>query len=972
MEFRSAERRNSEYPENSEHLLASRYPQLMRWALILARNDHAKAEEIVQEFCLYATVAKPDFRHVANLDGYLYTCLRHIYTSSLAKASRDALRLVNLEDYDSFAMAVSSRITGDELQRQNDLRRACAWAVWRKESSKTASYFILHFFHGYARQEIADLARVTMATIYNKLKAARSEVGSYLQDAGKLKVVGRHDAPAPKLSWHVVPVSELFAELRQTILQARIGDCLPDLELRALYGTPNQVPIPCELLAHVVSCERCLHIVDRMGRRPTLKDREPLDVFGYSPRDGGESPAAGGNPTFERMMKDVHKKWKRIYDHRPQSLSITLNGEISASHDVRSQHNRLSARLEAVKGANFVEVFSEQDVRLALLPVEFGRPETGAVQQMRIDLSDARWLELTLSFDGLGLESEVLYCDPALSYKLEEEEAPAIVTSMAEPRKVPTIFEATWHRLRGLASPAIAWALALLLAAGLGYWLYSSRRMPLRATAVLNKASQAESAALRGQTEHQIVRLEEVSSDTGTRLAGTIDLWKDGNGARYVRRLYDEHHHLLAVEWRAHGQDLAKKRTTRQPDSLVGQFWNQDLSASAFASIEDGEPRVRAIGDGYEFTRTGPSQRYPQLVSATLVLNGRYEAVEQLLRVQTGSGVRQLRFIQESYELKPSHSVPDQTFEGTGEAVRRGHLLASPHGLTEDDGVKLAELEISVLYILRSLRADTGIPIEVTRTPGGRVEVDGVVPTESLKRQINTRLHGLANAQFLDLKIAGGGQAPGLRGPVHSAPLESYEVSQTRFAADAPVRHFFASNGLAGDVLDQAVFKFSSNALARSQRALQHAYALDRLGTAVTGDELRSVSEKSQREWTEMVLEHARGEQSELRSLQEQLATVWPEESKDQEPGATAIEIGNPSQYARAARSLLEQASRLNQDMGELFTANGRTPEGVADQDTILKTMTVTQALHDSSRITDFATQLSETAEGKRAATANQ
>ena len=101
MEFRSAERRNSEYPENSEHLLASRYPQLMRWALILARNDHAKAEEIVQEFCLYATVAKPDFRHAANLDGYLYTCLRHIYTSSLAKASRDALRLVNLEDYDS-------------------------------------------------------------------------------------------------------------------------------------------------------------------------------------------------------------------------------------------------------------------------------------------------------------------------------------------------------------------------------------------------------------------------------------------------------------------------------------------------------------------------------------------------------------------------------------------------------------------------------------------------------------------------------------------------------------------------------------------------------------------------------------------------------------------------------------------------------------------------------------------------------
>ena len=111
-------------------------------------------------------------------------------------------------------MAIASRKPSDALQQQNDLRGLCSYAVWRKESSKTASYFILHFFHGYERHEIANIACVTMATIYNKLKTTRSEAGAYLRDAGKIKIMGQSDPPAPDLRWHVVPVSELFTELR--------------------------------------------------------------------------------------------------------------------------------------------------------------------------------------------------------------------------------------------------------------------------------------------------------------------------------------------------------------------------------------------------------------------------------------------------------------------------------------------------------------------------------------------------------------------------------------------------------------------------------------------------------------------------------------------------------------------------------------------------------------------------------------
>src|ERR1700722_9256593 len=96
----------------ADQLLATHYARLLQWAIGLARGDRGKAEEIVQEFCLYVTAVKPDLSGIGNLDGYLYTCLRHIYLSSLARASREALRVVSVEDFDSFALAVSSQPAG--------------------------------------------------------------------------------------------------------------------------------------------------------------------------------------------------------------------------------------------------------------------------------------------------------------------------------------------------------------------------------------------------------------------------------------------------------------------------------------------------------------------------------------------------------------------------------------------------------------------------------------------------------------------------------------------------------------------------------------------------------------------------------------------------------------------------------------------------------------------------------------------
>src|ERR1700722_4598296 len=212
----------------AEQLLASYYNQLLKWGAVLTRGDEAKAQDIVHEFCLYVTLAMPDLSGVANLDGYLYTSLRHIYLSGLARSSREAQHFISVAEFDSVESALVANRSDDPLQRQNDLRRICGYAVWRKESSKSSSYFILHFFHGYSRREIAELACLPISVIYDKLKVARTEVKSYLHEPDKLRIVNRNLPPGPALQWSLSPPDELFRELHETILHARVSECLSE------------------------------------------------------------------------------------------------------------------------------------------------------------------------------------------------------------------------------------------------------------------------------------------------------------------------------------------------------------------------------------------------------------------------------------------------------------------------------------------------------------------------------------------------------------------------------------------------------------------------------------------------------------------------------------------------------------------------------------------------------------------------
>jgi len=975
--------------ERTDQVLERYYGQLVAWGTLLTRGDEGKALDLVHDFCLNLTVTKPDLSGVRDMDGYLYKSLRHIYLSGLAQSSREALQFVNVAEFDSVQFALSPHLSSDRLQRQNDLRRICSYSVWRKAQTKSASYFILRYFHGYHHNEIAELARTNLAAIYSKFRRFRVEVRSFLEEPGKLQFTNREVPPTPKLRWTPLSSVDLFKELRKHILDARTGDCLTEEELIALYSAESLKPISCSLLSHIVSCERCLALVDNHLQRPTLKDREPLDevsdISDSTNIQTSKSPAV----SREKLFRSVRRHCTEVLEHRPRTLSIAVDGKILASHDVQGQRNVLSARIERPESASFVEVFSEQNIRLALLSVGELPPEGPHEQTQRVILSDERWLDLTLAFDGLGLHSEVVYFDPALAPDLVEEDdadASVRVVSRSQPHRIGDVDIRSWagapawttpirRLLRHLTpTPVVAWALAIACVFGVaGYFVFRSENtVPvLTAHEVLSRSIQAEAASLSGQTEHQVFRFEEATADGTIVKQGSIDLWKDGDDKRSMRRLYDAQHRLIAAEWKQqsgdHGEypaDDDSRRSSTDDGRLLDNVWKQDISPVAFQNLRGDKTEIRRTEDGYELTTSEMESSHPQLVSATLVLDRHYHPIREVMRLRDGADVREVRFIQADYERRPSSSVPDAIFDPSDQGLhsRMDRRPILSRSLTNN--AQLAELHIAALYQLNRLDADASEPIEVDQTSDGRIRVSGTVADDSRKQQILSQLSLLNDHQLLDLQIISAQDviraAKAQRAT--NGSISTYDLDETKAPANAILRGYFQSQGLTGEPLDAAVRAFSREALGHAQRALQNASALSRLGNAFPAADFRSISFSSQQQWTEMTAKHAAALEVELRNLQDQMARLSP--SQSQQPGTNNMDalISDPPAFARATQQLLLKTKQLNQTVGSEFASGQSSDTPPTNIDSLVTMTSAAIPLEEAANVTSFAVQLNAAA----------
>ena len=757
----------SPFSPDSIHRILSRYfEQLGEWSRILARGDRAAAEETVQDLCLHLTLAQPDLSRVDNLDNYLYMCLRNLYVSNLARVSRERLRVIQVEDCDAVGM-VAADGGSDTVDVQNKLLRICDFVISRKYSSKSASHFILQFFLGYRRSDIALLARVPIGAIYNGLKDTRIELREHLSAVEKIRPISRRAAPERELLRAALSSDLFLKELRSIILDAGSAGCVAEKELINAYQQPGAPPVGCRELAHLAGCECCLKKIERALQ---LDDHDgPLDGL-----DVDYQPKAEEGKRFDATMRLVQKRREQLLERRPALLAIAVDGHVVAFHAIESARNSLSSRVEAASAVRFIEVFDEYGDRLAYISLEDKHALAAKeARSQQISLSDDRWLRLDVRFDGLGIHAEVNYVDPALAPVGAPQQSP-------DPRTTPSFWEHLWwpDRIRLAPWGAVAF-LSLLLAsfvgiAGYRYTHPSWQDVLAHAQAVAQVPSPTE-------TLHQTLRIENVMGSENGSVLGSVDVWRRSN-KNVVRRLYNAQQRLLATSVASEDGTssirVEKDATIAQQDREIVESgaWRSDVSTADLNIRQKTAAEASRNLDGFEVAQHEDGQ--DGILLRTLQLDRNYQVRAERIRFQTNEGISEVRLVQTLLRKVSNREVPASTFPQSHEMTTPGaqnkrNLQTDSAGNAAEDA-NGANLEVEVLFELFKQKVDTGQPIEVSPIAGGRVRMTGTLADTHLLATIRARVATLPNANRVDFQIYSAAEATSA---AHRGNAQSQELA---------------------------------------------------------------------------------------------------------------------------------------------------------------------------------------------------
>lgn len=961
-----------ELPREHERVFAERYAEVVGWALKLTNGDQPTAHDLAHDAFMLFTLVRPDLSVIHNVDAYLYTLLRNLHISYLRKASREMLQSVSLEEFDSIRQALSTSEHVSSVSVQNELRQICAFACRRKEATKSASVLILRFFYDYLPNEVADIALLNVSAVYNRLLAARKEIAKAKRSQWEMSGAGT----LPSLQIHAVPVDALLAELRNMLFAARSGECLPAEELLGLYRRSLPVPITSTLLAHLVSCERCLDLLNDLMKRPHTHQRVPGESMDREdPRNArdthttkrsihhviGRSSAL--NEQRRRLLAGGMRRREEVYQHRPAQLCIAVNGELQASHTIQAETSELKSHIDYGAHVEFVEVFSEQGVRLLLANVGNAPPQGPHERHFAVKLSEGRLLELFLAFSSQGLSVEVRYHDPEFA-RIEaaeiDERRDAIVImaaperTQAEPvpvQSVPAVLTRLGRALRYLLpSPGWIVATALAICAVFGLFFYR-HQAPTRIDAadLLTRAVVREQGAVAAErAEHRSLRIEKMAADGVVVERGHTDVWREQ--AKLARRFYDEQDHLLAGEWRD-GQHAwsygkagglqARNQLDASPVPVPDDVWQVEPSADVFS-------RTAAHAESMHVTETAADYRIeaslpassisaPHLVGAALVLERKtLHAQSETLWFSNGESYR---IVEASYDQPRISDVGPDIFRPDSSLRRHrpSDTLSLP-GHASVDGPGVIRLELHVLAALSGIGADVGDSIDVTRESSGHgriVRVSGIADTSERKEQILAALASLVASRSLEISLLTPDEAgTSTKRRRHLPPPTSirvFDASEGGIPAYDELRSYFGRQGFQGQELEDHIQSFCFAVLGQSSSATQQAWAMQRLTDAFAPDELARLDDDSRTVWLRMLEAHAREFNRNVKQLQTSLALIYPDVAihDTEHPAAQPNEPETLAGLTAATQTIFNQAIKDDETIRSAFSHNN-SPERAA------------------------------------------
>jgi RNA polymerase sigma factor (sigma-70 family) len=958
-----------------EELFVERYEQLLSWALQLSDQNRELAEDLLHDAFIQFSFTRPDLQTIRNLDAYFYGMLRNLHLSQVRRTTRSRLQQLSTVEYDSAEASLRATDVQGQIAVQDELRRVCHYACVRKEKTRAAGVLILRFFHGYYPSEIAQVLRNSRQAVDVHLLLARNEARAFLQNPETLAFMGEESVVGVFPTDFARTTDRFLTELRQMIFRSRRGDCLSIKQLRGLYRKSQPEPMNSKGLAHIVSCPNCLDEVNKLLGLPLISERYPADTIDKeTPKRGG--PGGGGaGGTMSGSMNRYKQRARNAFEHKPQELCVSVNGYIQGSQRISSEQSELNLTIDTTEKIGFVEVFSEQDVRLLLMSVDDLPPNGPAEQSLRVELSDGRALEVTLRFRSPWPTLHVVYHDPtfkeveALLTELPVQEIePGDVESgpreqgdgqIATPLRQPFARSLTrlWHRLSDLnvwLRPGTVTALLalVLIATVLFIELRLVPTSPANATTLLSQSVATEDliAANVDQALHRTINLEERKSSGELIARNKIEVWQSAQRGITARRLFDEHEQLIAGDWRRsdgvqtlyhHGTQPKLQLAPEKREGSALSFdsvWMFSPSAKEFTQLIGNSQNATVEELAKTYRINYESGRVSGLIKATLVMNrDDLHAVEETLVVAVNGEQREYRFTEATFErhslntLTPSVFDPDPDLlnssptNKSAEPIKNESKTPENKSLAPVRAAATAELEVEVLRLLNRAGADMGEQVNVTRTPEGLLQVQGIVETDERKRELLRALDPVRNNPAVNVQINSVAEAlqrqtktAETSGPI---VIERPSSATNATPVDAELQRYLAQKGESEEQAAARARRFTNRVVDQSSQVLQHAWAVKRLTERFSAEQLRQLSPEARANWLAMIREHCRALQQINAGLRQELQPIFfltsPTDNAEQ-----GIEIKDDVDLMRAAERLLGICTSNEKLISAAFTVS--------------------------------------------------
>ncbi len=942
-----------------EKIFLEHYDWLLRAALTFTRGSRSRAEDLVHDLFVQFLLKLKSLEEVDDVRGYLYGMLRNVYASQLRRASRHAIQQLSILDHDSISVGLRAYDFSDQLETLSVLTRACEFVCYRKETTLTASIFILRYFHCYYPDEIATLLGTSRDTVDKWLSRGRAETKKYLAEPYPIPVIEKTE---PRQSSKTNSSLDFFARLRGMIFASRATPCEPLRRSRKQAPLSIQIPMPStQELAHLVSCAACLNRRSRQHGLPGLDERTFDEPYQRNDR-GGPPPGGSGTGTLipsprklrTNKLRQGYARTRDLIQHYPTELSIAVDGHIRTSHVISSSVSLLNLTVDAKERVEFVEILSEQGVRFLML--DRADLETVILRRYDIALSDGRLLEVEIVPDVPGPCIQVSYRDPNLA-PVSERVVELAGTAMFTPQERLTLWTALRAWFSGLAVSlrlfgALAISVCTAFVLTLALWQRPERR--LLPDEVLQKAMQKEQALPVNAAAHSLFHYEEDDNAGHVQQVGEVDMWRQAVPRRLALRLFDTHHALVGgfVQDLRGSAEYSGGATDEANGTKAGtsSAWRDVPSAERFTSLLSPGvvPDVTESGDQYRVVVRAPRSR-PELVEAVLVIDRRtMRAVEGDYDIRDAAGSRHVRLREVSYEVRSADAFDHGVFDVGRDFDTTSRSSRVPPGRLDGSVSNTASLELQVLTDLMRAGADVGEQVDVHRDRlSGMVEVRGVVDTLERKVALLQAVAPLVGDPHLKLSLRSADELPQSTlvrpskrkrrpAPLSSnAPLvlDTFQSATATIPADAAIRAHLKASELSGQQLDDAVHTFAHQACAQSLEAQQHAYRLAQLAAEFTSADLAQLDSASRLKWLVLVANYSEALDGDLKALRSHLGPILGEAISPSAAtqSSSLSPLTNPTELASASRNILTETARLNQQVQSTFSVTAVSHDSQLD-----------------------------------------